>query len=412
MLKPESNTSKLSRSMNDFIDNSDPVANIGLATSCVHGGEHPDPQHGAIAPVLVRSKTYQQPEFGEDSKWKYSRGTNPTRATLEAKLAAIEGAGQATVFSSGLGALTCLLLTLQPGDHILFSREIYGGTYRLLDQVFNTFGLTFSFSNFDNKQKVLQALNPSTRYLCVETPSNPSLHVTDLQLAGEISREIGIPLLVDGTFAPPVTTKAFEYGAEIILYSLSKYFAGHNDVIGGAIVTKDVALHKRLQFMQSSVGAILSPDECYRVIQGVKTLPMRWERVSKTSQQVAEFLQNHPAVKRTLYPGLPQHPNHDIATQQMQNGFGGVIGFEINCEDISRIKTFVETVQERGTIIYGESLASPETILSYPLHMSHRSVPPADLQALQITSGFFRLSLGFEEAADIIEDLQRGLAKL
>jgi len=395
--------------MDDLSDNPTSEPNLGAATSFVHGGEHPDPETGAIAPVLIRSKTYLQPEFGEDSKWKYSRGTNPARATLDAKLAGIEGAGQATVFSSGLGALTSLLLTLQPGDHILFSREVYGGTYRLLDQVFNTFGLTFSFCNFDSQEQVLQAVNPSTRYLCVETPSNPSLHVTNLELAGQVSKQIGIPLLVDGTFAPPVTTRAFEFGAETILYSLSKYFAGHNDVIGGAILTTNTALHKRLQFMQAAVGAILSPDECYRAIQGIKSLHLRWERVSTSSQKVAEFLQSHPAIKRALYPGLETHPHHDIAKRQMKHGFGGVVGFETHCQDINRIKVFVETVQARGTILYGESLASPETILAYPLHMSHRSVPPADLLALQITSGFFRLSLGFEDVDDIIEDLRRGL---
>jgi len=398
--------------MNELPNDSKPSPALADATAFVHSGESPALGSGAIAPVLVRSKTYQQPEFGKESKWKYSRGTNPTRASLEAKLEGIEGQGQATVFSSGLGALTSLLLTLKPGDHILFSREVYGGTYRLLDQVFNTFGLTFGFSNFDSKDEVLKAITPATRYLCVETPSNPSLHVTDLELAGAIAQESGVPLLVDGTFAPPITTKAFEYGAETILYSLSKYFAGHNDVIGGALVTKNEGLHKRLQFMQSSVGAILSPDECYRAIQGIKSLHLRWQRVSESSQLVAEFLQGHPAVKRTLYPGLPEHPNHDIAARQMHNGFGGVVGFETHCQDMALIKKFVDTAQARGTIVYGESLASPETILSYPLHMSHRAVPPADLAALQITNGFFRLSLGFEEASDIIEDLKRGLDRL
>lgn len=384
-------------------------SDVGLATALVHGGERPDAVTGAIAPVLVRSKTYRQPHFGEESAWKYSRGTNPTRASLEAKLESIEGEGQATTFSSGLGAITSLLLTMKPGDHILFSREIYGGTYRLLDQVFDSFGLTFGFANFEDKQEVSRHITDSTRYLFVESPSNPSLHITDLQLAGEISRDSGIPLVVDGTFAPPVTTRAFDFGAETIVYSLSKYFAGHNDVIGGAILTRNAALHTRLKFMQSSAGAILSPDECYRVIQGVKTLHLRWERVSDSAQKVAEYLQTHPAIKRVLYPGLSTHPHHDVALQQMKNGFGGVIGFETHCHDQTLLHCFIESLEARGTVLYGESLASPETLLAYPLHMSHRSLPEADLKNLAITKGFFRLSLGFENVEDIIDDFHRSL---
>jgi cystathionine beta-lyase/cystathionine gamma-synthase len=389
-----------------------PSQNLAAATQFVHGGERPDPLTGAVAPVLVRSKTYQQPRFGEESTWKYARGTNPTRATLEAKLAAIEGEGQATVFGSGLAAITMIFLALKPGDHVLLSREVYGGTYRLLDQVFHTFGLTFSFANFTDRKEILNQITCSTRYLFVETPSNPSLHVADLKLAGEISRSTGIPLLVDGTFAPPVTTKAFDYGAETIVYSLSKYFSGHNDVIGGSVITRNPESHARMKFLQSSVGAVLSPDECYRVIQGIKTLHLRWERISASAQRVAEYLQGHPAIKRSLYPGLPSHPHHAVARRQMKNGFGGVVGVETHCQDQETLRKFVDDLQARGTVIYGESLASPETLLSYPLHMSHRSVPKADLDDLQITNGFFRLSLGFEAPEDIIEDFRRSLALL
>jgi len=386
--------------------------NLALATNLVHGSEKPDAQFGAVAPILVRSKTYQQPEFGADSKWKYARGTNPTRVALQDKLESVEGEGQATVFSSGLAAMTCLLLTLSPGDHILFSTEIYGGSYRLLDQVFNNFGLTFSFADFHDKAGVLRAITPTTKYLFIETPSNPSLHIVDLEIAGQISRESGVPLLVDGTFAPPVTTKAFDYGADTVLYSLSKYFSGHNDVIGGAILTKNPALHERLKWMHGAVGAILSPDECYRVLQGLKTLHLRWERVSQTAQRVASYLSTHAAIKRALYPGLASHPHHEAAKRQMQNGFGGVVAFETHCHEQDKLKNFVDELQSRGTIVYAESLASPETILSYPLHMSHRAVPPEDLKNLQINAGFFRLSLGFEDADDLIEDLRRGLSEL
>lgn len=404
-----------------------------LATLLVHAGEKPDPITGAVAPVLVRSKTYRQSKFGVEAEYQYSRGKNPTRAILEEKLAALERDGAAgantsetyaTVFSSGNAAVAMLLLTLKPGDHIVFCKEVYGGTYRLAERVFKKFGISASYVDFGYygngdeksvqasrllvKERVLAAINGNTRYIFVETVSNPSLHVTDLHLVDEISKESGVPYIVDATFSPPCSIHPFEYGAETIVHSLSKYCAGHNDVLAGAIITKNKVLHAELQFLQRTFGAILSPDECYRVIQGIKTLELRWGRVSGTAQKVAEYLSAHPRVRTVLYPGLPGHPGHLVSKKQFKGGFGAVVSFVLKTDLPHAIKKFVEGTERSGIIIYGESLASPESILAYPAFMSHKALPKEEREALGITDSFFRFSVGFEDAADIIAGLEDG----
>ncbi len=398
-----------------------------LATLLVHAGEKPDPITGAVAPVLVRSKTYRQPQFGVEAEYQYSRGKNPTRAILEEKLAVLERVSTAdnlplpgekhsegeeifaAVFASGNAAVATLLLTLKPGDHIIFCKEVYGGTYRLVEQVFRKFGITASYADFSIEDEVKNLINKNTKYLFVETISNPSLHVVDLNLVKKISEETGVPFIVDATFSPPCSLRSFAYGAETIVHSLSKYCAGHNDVLAGAIVTRNKALYEQLKFLQRTAGAILSPDECYRVIQGLKTLEMRWKRVSETAQAVAEYLENHPKVKKVLYPGLPGHAGYEISKRQFIGGCGGVVSFELKTDDLVEVKKFVEGAEKSGVIIYGESLASPESILAYPAWMSHRALPKEERLALGISDSFFRFSVGFEDVGDIIASLEDGL---
>jgi len=245
--------------------------------------------------------------------------------------------------------------------------------------------------------------------LFVETPTNPSLECIDLNHVRKVSEETGIPFVADMTFSPPCTTRAFDWGAETVVYSLSKYFAGHNDVIGGAIVTKSKQLDEKLRFLQRAIGAILSPDECYRVIQGMKTLELRWKKSSDNALVLARYLSKNEKVKRVLYPGLVTHPTHAIAKRQMKNGFGAVVSFELHCQDRKKIKRFVDEIQKNDLVLYGESLASPETILAYPPLMSHGSVPKDVREKLGITDGFFRLSLGFEDSEDIIGEFERAL---
>lgn len=386
--------------------------NFSFETLLVHGGEKPDLVTGAVAPVLVRTKTYRQPEFGKEGLWQYSRGKNPTRSILEEKLAFLEGGGDATVFSSGVAAEAMFFLTLNPGDHVLFCQEVYGGTYRLMEKLFKRWGIEFDFIEFKNLSRVRAHIKPSTKYFFVETPTNPSLHIVDLALMKQMSQKTGIPFVVDGTFAPPCSTRAFEYGAETVIHSLSKYIAGHNDVIAGAVITKNKELHEQMKFMQKTVGAILSPDECYRVIQEIKTLNLRWERVSESAQRVVEYLSKHSKIKRVLYPGLSSHPHHRVAKRQMKNGFGAVVSFEIKESKLAKLRSFVEEATKNGLIIYGESLASPESILAYPPLMSHRSLPKEERLSLGISDSFFRFSIGFEDPTDIIRELERGLKSL
>jgi cystathionine beta-lyase/cystathionine gamma-synthase len=374
----------------------------GLGTKLVHGGEEPDPLTGAVAPVLVRSKTFRQPVFGQEATWQYSRGKNPTRSILENKLETLAGDGQATVFGSGDAATTMFLLTLKPGDHLLCCRELYGGTIRLFDQLFADFGIKVDYIDVENIEAVRAARTDRTVAIWVESPTNPKLGVIDLAKVGRIAEELDLRFIIDLTFAPPCTTDPFAYGAETIIYSLSKYFAGHNDVIGGAIVTRNQALHERLCWLQGSVGAILSPDECYRVIQELKTLELRWARVSSSAQTIAEYLDSQPCITRTYYPGLPNHPGRDIARRQMRHGFGGTQSFDLNTQDMTRIGRFVDRLQAPGVVVFGESLASPETLLAHPASMSHRGLTQTQRDERAIDNGFFRLSVGFEEPQDII----------
>lgn len=381
----------------------------GFSTKLIHGGEKPDKETGAIAPVLVRSKTFAQKEFGAESEFQYSRGRNPTRKKLEEKLVELEGGGQASVYASGVAAEAAFLFTLSPGDHILCCQEVYGGTFRLLDQVLSPFGIKFDFVDFSNEKSIRNGIKDSTKYLFVETPTNPSLHIIDLALVARISKKTGVPFVVDATFSPPCTLRSFEFGAETVIHSLSKYIAGHNDIIGGAIITKNKKLHERLIFLHRTLGAILSPDECYRILQEVKTLELRWKRVSETALDVAKFLEKNNQIEKVLYPGLPSHPKHAVAKRQNKGGYGAVISFVLKKKYPIVLKKFIDTLRENSPVVYAESLASPETIIAYPPLMSHKSIPKDIRESLGITDGFFRLSVGLENPEDIIFGLDSAL---
>jgi cystathionine beta-lyase/cystathionine gamma-synthase len=385
------------------------IKNLGLGTRLVHGGESPDPLTGAVAPILVRTKTFQQPEFGVESTWQYSRGKNPTRSILERKLEVLAGDGKATVFGSGDAATAMFLLTLKPGDHLVCCKELYGGTIRLLDQLFADFGIDTDYVDVESMEAVLKVKRSNTVAILVESPTNPKLGVINLEKVGGIAKKTNLRFIADLTFAPPCTTNPFDYGIETVIYSLSKYFAGHNDVIGGAVITKNYELYDRLVWLQWSIGAVLSPDECYRVIQELKTLELRWSRVSQSAQTVSEFLVRQPEVKKVYYPGLESHPGHEVIKKQMKNGFGGALSFDLVSSDLHRIGKFVKCLQDSKLVVYAESLASPETILAHPASMSHRSLTQERRDKLGICNNFFRLSLGFEEPEDIIQVLSEAL---
>lgn len=381
----------------------------GFGTQLVHGGESPDPLTGAIAPVLVRTKTFAQPQFGVESTWQYSRGKNPTRNILERKLEVLAGDGRATVFGSGDAATAMFLLTLKPGDRLVCCPELYGGTIRLLDQLFKDFGIHTDYVDVEDIDAVKSVLTDRTVAIWVESPTNPKLGVIDLARVGKIARELQLQFVADLTFAPPCTTDPFEYGVDTVIYSLSKYFAGHNDVIGGAVVTRNQALHDRLVWLQWSVGAVLSPDECYRVIQELKTLELRWQRVSQSAQTIAKYLEVQPQVKKVYYPGLSSHVGHDVIKKQMKHGYGAALSFDLTSSDLRLVRKFVEHLQASELVVFAESLASPETILAHPATMSHRSLTQKQRDDLGIGNNFFRLSVGFEDPADIIRALDESL---
>ena len=384
----------------------------GFATRLVHSGEMPDKQTGAVAPILVRSKTFAQKDFGIESEFQYSRGKNPTRNKLEEKLAELEGGGQASVYSSGVAAEATFFFTLSPGDHVLCCHEIYGGTFRLLDQVLSKFGISFDFVDFRDEKAIRSGIKSSTKYLFVETPTNPSLHIIDLSLISRISKENKIPFVVDATFSPPCALRSFEFGAETVIHSLSKYIAGHNDIIGGAVITKNKELHNKLLFLHRTIGAILSPDECYRVLQEVKTLELRWKRVSETALNVARFLQKSNQIEKVLYPGLRTHYGHALAKKQTKGGYGAVVSFILKKKKHKDLKKFIDILRKNSPIIYAESLASPETIIAYPPLMSHKSIPKEIRDSLGITDGFFRISVGFEDSQDIIYGFDKALKSI
>lgn len=384
---------------------------LNFSTLSVHAGEEPDSSTGSVAPILVRSKTFAQ-KFGYDTEYQYSRGKNPTREQLAKKISALENGRYTTLYASGIAAETAFFFSLSPGDHILCCQEVYGGTYRLLEEIMKKFGISADYVDFSTKESIIAGIKPNTKYLFVETPSNPSLHIIDLELVSHVSNKTGIPFVVDGTFAPPCTTRALDYGASVVIQSLSKYVAGHNDVLAGALITNDQTLHDKFYFLFRTMGAILSPDECYRILQNVKTLPMRWNRVCETALAIAEYLTSVPQIKKVFYPGLKTHTGHEIAKKQMKTGFGGLLSFELKDEYHDLIKKFVDAITKNSHIIYAESLASPETILSYPPLMSHRSLPKDVRLSLGISNGFFRLSVGFEDVSDILNGLEYGFKSL
>jgi cystathionine beta-lyase/cystathionine gamma-synthase len=389
-----------------------PKQSYGFSTQLIHAGEKPDPITGAIAPVLVRSKTFAQPGLGEEPAYMYSRGKNPTRTILEDKLAALVGGGEATVFSSGDAATTMFLLTLNPGDHILACKELYGGTVRLFDQLFARFGISVSYIDLECEDEVKAAMTKETVAVWVESPTNPKLGINDLGKIGKIAKKHRLQFVADLTFAPPCATRPFEYGIDTVIYSLSKYFAGHNDVIAGAVVTKNKKLHEQLCWLQWSVGACLSPDECYRLLQEIKTLNLRWQKVSSTADGIAAYLNQHTGIRLTYHPSLLSSDRKAIADKQMTAGYGSVVGFELIASDEKTRKQFVKNLISSGVIFYGESLSSPETIIAHPASMSHRGMNAQQRKELGINDNFFRLSVGLEDKEDIIKALASALSAI
>lgn len=373
-------------------------------TRTVQIGVGVDERTGAISFPIYPSATYRHPGVGESTGYDYTRSGNPTRKVLEEGLAQLEGGARALTFSSGMAALTTLFLHFSAGDHLVVSEDLYGGTYRVLDQVFAKFGLSVTYVDTTKAEAVAAAVTPATRALLVETPGNPLLGVADLAALAVICRENNLLFIVDNTFLTPVLQRPLELGADVIIHSATKYLGGHNDLCAGVLVARTAELGDRLYFLQNSTGAILPPQDCWLLIRSLKTLALRLERHCANALKVATWLKSHPAVTAVYYPGLEDHPGHERSKRQA-SGFGGMLSFRVDSPQ--RAATALKRLE---LISFAESLGGVETLMTLPAVQTHGDIPEAERLRLGICTSLLRLSVGIESADDIIADLEQALA--
>ena len=373
-------------------------------TICIHAGQVPDPSTGAIITPIFQTSTYVQEELGKHKGFEYARTQNPTRLALEQNLAAIEGGVAAYAFASGMAAIDAITTLLKAGDHVIVTDNTYGGTFRLFDKVLTKYGLTFSYVDTSQPELIEAAMRPETKMLFVETPTNPVLRLTDLARVAEIARARNVRFVVDNTFASPVLQRPIEFGADLVMHSTTKYLNGHSDSVGGVVVAARQEDADWLKFIQNAAGAILSPFDSWLVLRGTKTLAVRMKQHNINGQAVAEFLETHPKVKRVIYPGLPSHPQHDLAKRQM-SGFGGMLSFELaTFEDARSVCNRVRLMS------LAESLGGVETLMTHPASMTHASVPPERRAAIGLSDALVRISVGIEDPQDLIDDLRQALS--
>lgn len=379
-----------------------PVSNH-LTTRSVQIGVGNDDHTGGISFPIYPSATYRHPGVGQSTGYDYTRSGNPTREVLENALAELEGGTRGLVFSSGMAALTTLLLHFASGDHLLVSEDLYGGTYRLLEQVFAKFDIKTSYVDTTSTAAVQAAILPETKALLVETPGNPLLGISDIQALADICKPERILLIVDNTFLTPVLQRPLELGADIVVHSATKYLGGHSDLCAGVLVSKDAELGEQLYFLQNSTGAVLPPQDCWLLIRSLKTLPLRMERHSTSALQIAAWLQRQSQVESVYYPGLPNHSGHALF-QQQADGFGGMLSFRVKSPHLA------EQLLERLQLIsFAESLGGVETLITLPAVQTHGDIPASVRQRLGICNRLLRLSVGLEEPEDIIADLNQAL---
>lgn len=377
--------------------------NLGFATRAIHAGQAPDPRTGAVAVPIYQTSTYVQHAVGEAAEFEYARVQNPTRQALEENVAALESGLSGHAFASGMSAIACLMTLLKTGDHTVASRNVYGGTYRYFSKVLENYGLTFTWVDSSDLDAVRAAMRPETKLVYIETPTNPVMDVTDIAAVAEIAHAKGAKVAVDNTFLSPYLQRPLELGADHVLHSTTKYLNGHSDSIGGALVAKHAEDSEWFYFIQKSEGAILSPFDSFLVMRGIKTLPVRMERHEANARRIVELLVGHPKVERVLYPGLPDHPGHEIQKRQA-SGFGGMITVEMGTYE--KAKALLDGVRVWSL---AESLGGVESLISHPVSMTHASVPEARRLELGLTNSMVRLSVGIEDLKDLQEDLEQAL---
>ena len=376
-------------------------------TRVVRAEIEPDLTTGSVVPPIYQTATYVLPEVGRDKGYDYTRSANPTRQMLEQYLAAIEGGKYGVCFSSGMSAVDSCLKLLSSGDHIICSDDVYGGVSRHFNQILTRYNLHFSYVDTTDPENVKAALKPETKMLWIESPTNPLMKVTDLEVMAEIAKENGLYYGMDSTFATPVFLRPLEFGADMVVHSTTKYLSGHNQLIGGAVITNREDIFEEMKFVQKTIGAVPSPFDCWLTMLGAKTLHLRMSRHSDNAQIVAEFLESHPKVAKVAYPGLPSPPQHEIAKRQM-DGFSGMMCFELE-GGIPAGKLLMNSVE---LCALAESLGAVETMITHPASMTHADVPEEERHARGLTDGLVRLSVGIEDPEDIVDDLKMALEKV
>lgn len=381
---------------------------MGFATKTIHSAQPSEPETGSLIAPIFQTSTYEQETPGHDKGFNYSRTNNPTRQRLECVLAELEGVEYAAVFASGLAAENAILQGyLRPGDEVILPLDVYGGTYRILNRVFQPMGITVRQLDFSDLQAVAAAITRKTRLVWVETPTNPRLFISDIAAISALAHAAGALVVVDNTFATPYFQQPFSLGADIVVHSVTKYLAGHSDLIQGAVLARDPAIFEPIKFLQNATGAVPGPFDCWLTLRGLKTMELRMLRHAENAAAIADALQGHALVRRVYFPGLPEHPGHDLARRQM-TGFGGMVSFELegSIEEVSRFAS------SRRYFTLGESLGGVKSLVCHPATMTHSSIPTAARVELGLSDSLIRLSPGCENAEDLVEDLQAGLASL
>jgi cystathionine beta-lyase/cystathionine gamma-synthase len=376
-----------------------------FATKAIHAGIEPDEATGAIMTPIYQTSTYVQEAIGVHKGYEYSRTGNPTRAALENNLAALENAKYGACFGSGLAAMDCVLKMLNPGDEVISTNDLYGGSYRIFKTIFEKYGITFHFVDMTNPQNVALKLNDKTRLIWIETPTNPMMNIVDIAAICNLKGSRNIWVAVDNTFATPYLQTPIDLGADVVMHSVTKYLGGHSDVVMGALATNDEAFAKEMYRIQNSSGAVCGPMDSFLVLRGIKTLHLRMEAHCKNGEKIAHFLKTHPKVENVYWPGFETHPNHDVAKKQMR-GFGGMVSFSLKgnkLEDAQKVAT--------GTKLFSlaESLGGVESLIGHPASMTHAAIPKAEREKSGVVDSLIRLSIGIEDADDLIEDLKIAL---
>lgn len=376
-----------------------------FATKAIHAGQHPDPTTGAVMTPIYQTSTYWQKSPGDNKGFEYSRGTNPTRKALEDCLAALENAKFGLAFSSGMGATDAVMKTLMPGDEVITGNDLYGGTYRIFTKVFASYGIKFHFLDLTNPENLVAHINDKTKMVWLETPTNPMMQIIDIEAISKITKKHQLTLVVDNTFASPYLQNPIDLGADIVMHSVTKYIAGHSDVVMGALMLNDEELYKKLWFVYNACGATPGPQDAFLALRGIKTLHLRMKAHCENGEKIAHFLKNHPKIEKIYWPGFEDHPNHEVAKKQMR-GFGGMISFVLKGADLQ------ETFKIAGSfkvITLAESLGGVESLLNHPATMTHGSIPKEEREKVGVVDNLLRFSVGVEDVEDLIEDLKSAL---